>query len=388
MKCWIVDAETTIRNRGECAIGDMAASPHCSINKIVLLGERQSGINTIWDTVPAHTPHFMAAAKKEKVLLVGQNIGFDLKYIAKTWDMTWPLIRKNIFIWDTQQVAYLLSAQTHMYPSLDQLCTEIGRPLKDDKIKEYWDNGVDTDMIPRSELQPYLEGDLENTDAVFRYQYEIVRHIPALFNLVKVKMDDLLCTIMMEENGMQFDLVRAQHLASGNDMTLAYAGGMAKSIASHFFHAEFEFNPMSNDHVSLAMFGGKYTVRQPVPAQDKDGNEMRYKTGYKAGRVKTRLEDVEYTTKGMEIIPPATAELKKGGIYSVADEVLQKYNDVPFVRCIQQIREMTKENETYYRGYSALVWPNNRIHPSINHCSTRTGRQSCNKPNLQNVTRD
>jgi DNA polymerase-1 len=49
-------------------------------------------------------------------------------------------------------------------------------------------------------------------------------------------------------------------------------------------------------------------------------------------------------------------------------------------------RALKKEITTYLEGYSKMVTPDGRIHATINHCSTATGRQSCTKPNLQNVS--
>lgn len=384
MRYWILDCETSIKNRGEGAIGDMKASPYHADNKIVLLGERQAGKNVITNLMCV--PEFLRTAQREAVLLIGQNIPFDLKYVAKTWPSAWEEALPNIFIWDTQQVAYLLSGQTRMYPSLDELCAEIGQPLKDDKIKEYWDNGVDTELIPMSELTHYLEGDLENTEAVFRHQYDIVKDNAALFTLVKVKMDDLLCTTMMESNGMQFDLTTAYDLAARNDVRCLINTELAYEYVEKLFVPSFEFNCLSNDHVSLALFGGRYKVRESVAVVGEDGKPVLYKTGPKKGWAKTKIVDMEYSTSGMGLTPPGPPNAR--GFYSVADDVLKKLEHISFVSNIQTIRELTKENETYYRGYSKLMWPDGKIHPSINHCSTRTGRQSCNKPNLQNVTRD
>lgn len=389
MKYWIVDAETNTKNKGDSAVGDMAASPYCADNHIVLFGERQDGKNTIRASGrrPSVPPYCLLAAGEEKVLLIGHNISFDLKYIKKDWPVYWNRAINNIYIWDTQQVAYLLSGQTHMYPSLDELSLEVGISTKDEKIKEYWENGIDTEDIPLSELEPYLEHDLEATEAVFRYQYEIVKELPALFNLVKVKMDDILCTTMMEENGMAFNLEEAQILSDKNDFAIQGHQYWCESYVDGMFHKDFNFNPMSNEHVSLAMFGGKYKLRQQVPVLDELGIEQFYKTGAKKGQVKTRLEDVEYETVGFGLTPPPGSEAKKKGYYSVSDDVLKKFT-IPFVNHIIKIREKTKENETYYRGYSALVWPDGKIHASLGHCGTRTGRNNHTKPNLGNVTRE
>lgn len=384
MLYWVVDAETSIKNRGEGAVGDMKASPYCTDNKIVLFGERQNKKNTLWNK---SVPNCLVAASDQCVLLIGSNISFDLKYMQKTWPEVWQQVINNIYIWDIQQVKYLLSGQTHMYPSLDQMCEELGRPVKDDRMKEYWENDVDTEMIPSEIIEPYLHHDLEETEAVFRHQYAIVSKDEALFNLVKVKMDDILCTTMMENNGMQFDLVEANLLANNNDMRIDMWTHACKAVVSDMFIPSFEFNPMSNDHVSLALFGGEYKMKEAVPALDKEGNLQYYKSGAKKGELKTRLEDVVYKTEGMGLTPPAKSVPKKT-IHSVADDVLKNYSSLPFAGYIQSIREATKENETYYRGFSSQVWPDSKIHASFGHCGTRTGRNNHSKPNLGNVTRD
>lgn len=386
MKYWVIDCETTIKNRGEGAIGDMPASPYHPYNRIHLLGERQAGKNCIYNG--GGTPNFIITAQYENVLLIGHNIAFDLKYLKKTFPITWPAVINNIYIWDTQQVAYLLSGQSWMYPSLDDCCKEIGFELKDEKIKEYWENGVDTELIPNSELVPYLEHDLEATEAVFRYQYDLVSRDRKLFNLVKVKMDDILATVEMEDNGMEFDLVKAQRLAENNDFSISLNEYSAKRLVREHFVKGFEFNPLSNEHVSLAMFGGKYTVREVVNVLDTSGNPQSYKTGARKGQIKTKMTDVEYSTKGFGLTPPARLSPDRKGNYSVAEDVLKEFDSLPFVHNILKVRELTKENETYYRGYSKLVWPDRKIHGSIGHVGTRTGRNNHSKPNLGNVVRE
>ncbi len=391
MKYFVTDVETGVKNRGEYAVGDMKASPYCIDNKLVLYGERHKKLNSMFDpwVVPSNVyiPASLVTARTEPVLIVGANLAFDLKYIVKTYDMTWPQVLNNIYIWDVQQVAYLLSGQTHMYPSLDEMCTEIGYSLKDEKIKEYWDAGVDTEDIPRDELLTYLAHDLEGTEAVFLHQYEIVSKIPALFSLVKVKMDDILCTSMMELNGMQFDLEVAYESARKNDIQIKSSRTYLQAAAMSLFDSRFEFNPMSPDHVSLALFGGGYTIRMPVVVLDEAGKDAIYKTGIKKGMVKTRMEDVAFTTAGLGL-SPKVACTSKPGIYPVGEAHLKEFGSSAFANTVLTLRELEKENETYYRGYSSLVWPDNKIHCSINHCSTRTGRQSCTRPNLQNVTRE
>lgn len=394
MKFFIVDGESTIRNRGEFAVGDMAANPFHPDNTLVLFGERRGGVNkqlhVTRSTRDYKYPEFFDIAANEPVLLVGHNIPFDLKYIAKHWPALWRECQHNIYIWDTQQVAYLLSGQTHMYPSLDELCQELGFELKDEKIKQYWEDGVDTSLIPMDELAPYLDHDLEATEAVFRSQYERVSNNTKLFNLVKVKLDDILATNEMEYNGMEFDLVTAHKLATFNDAVIAAHTADIMVKTHGLFAKGFEFNPMSNDHISLWFFGGKYKVKETVPALAPDGSIQYYKTGTRAGQMKMKQADIEYAVPSRHSVPVGLTPNAKG-LYAVDKDVLKKLadateDDAPLT--VLALRELSKENETYYRGYSKLVFSDNKIHGSIGHVGTRTGRNNHNKPNLGNVTRE
>lgn len=387
MTPYVLDTETNVRNYD---VGKMKASPYHPDNHIVAMGYttpkdyvhcyNRSGIPLTRLTIT----HWWEHALKEPIILVGQNIGFDLLHIMKLAGKYWNDVSKNIYIWDTQQVAYLLSGQTHMYPSLDELSEKYGLELKDDEIKKYWDDGVDTSDIPKDKLLSYMEADVLKTQHIFRKQWEEVKADPRLFALIKVKMEDLLATIMMEHAGMQFD-ISAAHDASAE---LQIKVGALETAILHgvagMFEPDFEYNPRSLDHLSLALFGGTYTIDRDQPVLDPDtGSPVVYKTGARKGQVKTKRVSIEYSTKGLGLLP--VEEPNKKGIYSTRDEVLEKLVD-PLATWTLSLRTLDKELNTYYIGYSKLVWPDGKIHPSINHCSTRTGRQSCTQPNLQNVT--
>lgn len=397
MTPYIVDLETTVRNRGDGAVGTMEASPYHSENKIVLSGcmwqegsEEKHEIRRYAEAhaseIALHIPEFLRKAITEKVLLVGHNISFDLKYIIKTWPRIWAMCRKNVYIWDTQQVAYLLSGQTHFYPSLNDLAAELGIDLKNDEIKEYWEAGIDTDKIPADKLRDYLHHDLEMTMAVFKYQYEVLRKIPRLFNLVRHKMNDILMTTIMEWNGMSFDVETAQESAIELSANISSLSKELEALAlSVGWPSHIEFNPMSSQHASVVLFGGEVKSKEPKPLFNEDGSPCLFKSGVNKGKHKTRLEEVVMRVPGYGITPTGTAN--KSGVYSTSEEVLSAI-DNSFAKKLLEIRGLEKDVETYYNGYTKLTWPNGLIHPSINHCSTRTGRQSCTQPNLQNVSRD
>ena len=98
MRYWVIDVETSIKNRGPGAVGDMPASPYHVSNNIVLFGERQANTNTLYRGI-SKVPTSLLAAQHEHVLLIGHNLAFDLKYIKKTWPEVWDSVKHNIYIW-------------------------------------------------------------------------------------------------------------------------------------------------------------------------------------------------------------------------------------------------------------------------------------------------
>ncbi len=71
--------------------------------------------------------------------------------------------------------------------------------------------------------------------------------------------------------------------------------------------------------------------------------------------------------------PKVTADILEGIDHPLADDVLA-------------FRAASKSRETYFENFLELA-VDDRIHPTINTLGARTGRMSCERPNLQNVPR-
>ena len=85
----------------------------------------------------------------------------------------------------------------------------------------------------------------------------------------------------------------------------------------------------------------------------------------------------------------ATPSGQLGVSSSVLKDVKKKCHSTKtkeFIDNVLLYRELQKDLKTYYVGYSDLTWPDSKIHCTLNHVSTDTGRLSCSKPNLQNAT--
>lgn len=95
------------------------------------------------------------------------------------------------------------------------------------------------------------------------------------------------------------------------------------------------------------------------------------------------LGDYIFGTLGIK--PPKVS--RKTGAASVDKETLEKLGDsVPFVSDLLELRKLEKLVSTYSEALPAKVSPiSGRLHPSINQCTTATGRFSGSDPNPQNI---
>lgn len=89
-----------------------------------------------------------------------------------------------------------------------------------------------------------------------------------------------------------------------------------------------------------------------------------------------------------------------GTLESAGDDHLLKYNDRPFIQTLRKYRKGKKDTGTYGKQWTekwvtkpckeeGWVHPwDGRIHAVFNQLEAETGRSSCQKPNMQNLTND
>jgi len=374
------DTETTIHNVGDDAVGKHKASPFCPSNEIVYTGYTTNDVETcsIFPGANATLTHCE--------LLVAQNIAFDLEHLLVDEDtrhdmLEWAVEGK---LWDVMIVEYLLTGQELTWASLDELARIYGGELKDSRIKEYWESGISTEDIPPDEIIPYLVTDVQNLKIIYEGQFKAAERL-GMLPLIHEQMEARLATIIMEVNGMYFDKKTAHKM---KEELKEVRDELHNEVVDAMFHLtggkipKDQLNPASNLQVSACLFGGemKYTSKEAV--LDHTGEPVRYKTGKRKGEAKTKNMTFSvqvYTT--LESPNP----IAKTGYYPVGDKVL-KGIDSDFCRNLIKLREYNKQINTYFDGYSSLVFPDGLIHGNLNHCQTATGRLSSSAPNLQNIS--
>lgn len=378
------DCETTIRNH---EIGSLQASPFYPRNHIVCYGYKT--LDSEPDVVKVSCNFVELIKEQEVLLLVGQNIKFDLLWMM----VTFPELREELHkfcIWDTQLAEYLLTGQDHKMASLNELATKYGGTLKDDRIAEFWKAGVDTTDIPFPMLEEYQKDDVVNTEIVFLNQVDIIIK-EGLLNLTMTQMDALMATTEMEFNGMKFDAELARELAKPLQEEVASIKESVHDIMEIMGFPEESINVGSNQQISVLLFGGEVKYREKDYIYNEDGSIATYKGGARKGEAKTKFYERKKTLEG--VCSPVTPK-GKNGYYPVGEDNLKavkakhKGDAVveQLVGNILRFRQLEKDINTYYLGYASQVFPDGCLHGNYNHTKTGTGRLSSSSPNLQNIS--
>lgn len=373
----VLDTETTLN----CPIG-FAGHPAYRGNWAFYLGFKTAKTPVTILRKPTLTDPYPSTFKDLPKLWVGHNIKFDLLYL---WKMPGFVHDPEVCVWDTALVEYLLSAQTKLYPTLDYCAEKYGGTIKDDRLKEFFEKGEGADKIPASLIYPYLENDVLNTEKVFLAQLkEVVAK--DMLPLVLHMNDALLCTTLMQWNGMKVDMdyVTKHHETLQHEvanLVEVYTKGVNEYLEGVGL-GEFknELNSISSPkQLSTLFFGGihKYKVSEKVGV-------------FKNGKDKFKLVEKEKKIYGLELPATVGASMGKVGYYTVDETVLKNLKSrgtlsSALASIILDYREKEKQATTYFGRLRSLVI-DGYVYPNLNHTSTITGRLSCTEPNLQNQT--
>lgn len=427
----IFDLETSVKNKEpNNPVGNMEASPFHPMNEIVMVGwtmchwGRSASITLMRD--------FLDVLSVSDIL-VGHNIKFDLLYLLMHHkEDIMSFFKRGGVIWDTMQAEYLFSAQQEKFSSLGNkykdtteegdliktkklikqgLAEKYGGTDKDDRIKEFWDKGIDTEDIPRELLAEYCKNDVQNTALIYKGQLQRCMPGSALRNLVQTQMQAIVATTIMEYNGMKFDIdVAAKGAKELEKDLLVLEEWLHMKMWSEFdlwnssgYPIPFEnINAGSVKQLNLFLFGGEYKWAAPVRQIKPDGSPDIIKSGPNKGKQRTKLESVSceiIPSGGTTLVASITSQLEKTiHGFKLDDDAITRVVIPEYARALAatgnrlflekllSYRGLKKDLNTYYISLIELMWGTDGcIHGSLNHCSTHTGRLSSSAPNMQNI---
>ena len=357
----VLDIETTGATNGT------KGNPYNVFNRVVLYGTLKSSGNI--QIRSDGCPEILG-------VLVGVNCKFDLAWRRRNGG-TLPTR-----IWDCQYAQFCILRQQVPWLSLNDCLKYYGYPPKLDVVKtEYWDKGIDTDQIPLSILKEYLEYDLVGTEKVYKAQLNYLQDKPQLMKLILLGMEDILYTFEMEWNGLHYDLKLSFQKSNEIQQRISEIDQDLLDLAG-----DYPINWASNDHLSAILFGG--TVKEPYREE--------YTRTLKSGEIKNKARwSVRKIQLPSLIKPKKKWAVKKEGYYSTNEETLieaKKNATKKAIKIIDLLLErskLEKLDSSYFTGipklYHGYNWKQALLHGQFNHCITRTGRISSQKPNLQNI---
>ena len=192
----VFDLETTIR----APAPHFGATPSWRGNRVVLAGFKADQRDiTVTDNLQE-----LVNQIGPNTLIVGHNLGFDLHYLLREFD-----IPKGVSLWDTQKFDYLLCGRGARQPSLEKTALRMEVDFtKDSEVSERFKVGIGSDKIDRDLLTKYLVADVQTTYDIYVKQRATVTNDAKLAYLQEL-MNGIAVTTEMSRNGMPFSRLGA-----------------------------------------------------------------------------------------------------------------------------------------------------------------------------------
>jgi DNA polymerase I-like protein with 3'-5' exonuclease and polymerase domains len=251
------------------------ASPYCEENYIVAPGwQDYTWAGEPVDTVQHRYFTNRKDAESEKWFdltgvdfLVAHNAMFELSwFFARYRDEMMKFLARGGRVFCTQLSEYVLSHQTHLYPSLEEVAVKYGGTQKVDGIKILWEQGHLTSEIDKDLLLEYLagpEGDVANTAKTFFGQRSALNSA-GMWNMYMERCEGMLAYALCENAGLYVNQEVAEANLKEQEAELAKINEEINKLLPEL-PEYFEFNWGSLYHVSALLFGGPIKYKERVP---------------------------------------------------------------------------------------------------------------------------
>lgn len=300
-------------------------------------------------------------------VIVGHNLKHDMD-ILRYYEVNF----EGKILHCTQLTDYLLTGQnTHELKfDLNSVAARYGLPGKDDRVRTYWDTGIETYDIPANLLGPYVLQDCRIPMLLRSLQLKAaddagMRKLVNLQNEYQFTLSD------MEVNGFVFSIKRAKEIVQEH-------AEKAKPLVEQFKElvGESRLNVGSNSQLSAVLYGGalkttwkEWTIKthKTVPESkywEKTYKEEKQVQGLRfAPLPRTKRKDGYFKTD-KETIAQLRAKNKP---QRLAKRLLIEHSAI--AKVIETLQGKKKD-----KGLLNRIRSDGKIHPKLNHTVARTGR--------------
>lgn len=413
-KIKVLDLETTMDSSKK-----FSASPHDVSNSIIVGATKEFNMqdtnedNFISDSYPVSYPEWLFWEEHSVIdVLVGHNIKFDLNYLRnKRYEKNlYPYLKKTL-IWDTKLIDFMMKGMVKS-STLQELGMQV-HAIKSKILETTLNEGKKTTDIPLKDLSAYVKQDVEVTSQIYRsQQYRIekervfgLRTISNFLNVLAIKSNALKALSSIECEGMYIDSdilskemsICAEKLAKVESLLTQKAQEISEERG---IPSSWKFIPGSNKSLNELLLENNIITIQNIICKDKKGDVILYKTGKKAGEVRTKKTEVicPLVTYSKEHILKKYLEKREKG-YSFDSKNINTIltsisigastrltNLSKFLTLLLEWRKYSKLNDTYFQGLCKNIYAHDScVHTNFHQTVTKTGRLSSSSPNLQNI---
>ena len=365
-----IDLETTANG------GLKGTSPeaHYRENKVLLYGWKVNNgavLTSDEGTVLFKTIEDAIASGKTPTI-VGHNLKFDLKYLIRERpDIAWHKVR----YYCTMFGEYRQSGHNHRFTSLEETAKLHGIKFKKGlDLGALIKSGIKMENIPMSDLRPYLEGDVDVTEAIHRAHHNHP-------NYVDYTHQHILPLAHMELLGLPLNVPKARTQMEG----LVKQEYTERLKLLTWVQERLEWSDGEEIEAKDLNYSSARTVSYLLTGEPKAGltNKVRRNIVWKAG-AHPILSNAEIqrvwkgATPGHLGYPMAKMQMED--LYELRNPECSAYLDT-----LKQWRHVSKLISTYYGPFLEQAKIQPTIHPKMNMCTTATGRLSSSAPNGQNM---
>jgi DNA polymerase I-like protein with 3'-5' exonuclease and polymerase domains len=373
----VTDVETTTHNKGH---------PFDPRNKLVsyatlLAGDSKANFKYHND------PSF---AWSHRLLPMDVVVGFNFKFDLHWLNMV-GLDRYDFRIWDCQLAEHVYTGQRAQFISLDECLAKYGLETKLDLVKDLWNAGVQTDEIDPKILEEYNCWDVQQTEALFLVQQELLSDEQKA--LVYLLGEDLKVLASIEASGLVFDKERAAKELVEYKASVVAIEHLLQDYLPPISHGIFNWD--SGDHLSCLLYGGTIVFDYAT------SEEAIYKSGAKKGQPYTKNSWHKETVAFVQHFKPLEgSEVKKSKDKVVAETRFYQV-DIPTLSSLKGSKEgkalillllqrsektkLVEMLESLFKQFNEKQWEHNLVHGQYNQNVAVTGRLSSSAPNMQNI---
>lgn len=366
-----IDLETTVNGGPD---GD-SPEAHWPTNRVLLWGHKRVGKRAHMEK--SHTL-FVRDIKEalndgHKIAMCGHNLKFDMKYCLRELpEIPW----QQFTYYCTMHQDYMISGHHHKFSSLEESCTRWNIHFKKGlDLGALLRSGIKMEDIPDTDLIPYLQDDLNATEALSK----AMRSSSAMTQ----NSDHTLALADMELTGLLLDRgrckSRAQLLVTEEAKHTARLDAIARRMLEHGDHTPID----KSEEIKLCAPRTISYLLTGMPAaglgQTRKGKDFVFKVGIHPLLSPSDIKVLFGKSKDNHLGYPVPAK-KLDEVYTRAA--------VEYAGIVLAMRKVSKLLNTYMLPFLAATTSVTTVHPKYHMCSTNTGRLSSANPNGQNMPPD